>query len=956
MSFGTLKGTLTGNGASVTASNALAGSVVVNTGDLIFAVFGQQTALTASAASDNLGNTYTAQNAGTLSGVSGRAFYARVTVPGTLTSVTVAASASTNDYAGFVAVIEGPFVAAPIDANPANTTGDITSPYACPATGTLAQALEVVIAWSASDGSATWSATSPNLLAGQAINATTIKVVVGYQAVNSTTTVSPAFTGTAPTGNVLGTASFKEDLSPPPPLGEQLGNSPMRGWNFPPARPQTWITPPITAAANELPARAVEFGFLPGGRQPQTFFSLGPPPPAVLVANIVETGLAADAVSQTSISTEVPVTISEWGFFPRPKPAPQFWTAQPPPPAVLSANLAEAASAAETVSETTASAATITETAAAADTLASTAIAGATISEAATAADTVSETTTSAAILAEAAAAADALSVAAAASVSLAEATSASDAVSGFVGVIVAEPAAAADTLSQATTAAASLSEAAAAADTLNASTAAGVGPERPVSITEWGFRPRLDPFTSEFITGGIAETTAQLPVFLVEPAAAFDTCDATVIRIATRAPYYARRWTPQYPLGFITGGIPAAVAAFSANLSEAASASDTVSQATSATANLTETGTATDLITAAVGAFAVTIAEPAAAADTLSEATTAATTLSESASAADALSETTTAAASLSEAGLASEQVAVASFAAAIVETAAGADTVSVATSATANLGEAVAATDLISANALFAATISEAAAASETVDGFTSTATFTADLSEAASATDFCSAQIITVSAEVWGHSNWPFGTGSPHRHDYYRYRLEGLALRYRRLRKKQKKLSLRTRKAILALIDADAALSTLPPAASVAWHWLAAVPKDAERAGELLDRALVEAEDTPRAEVARAPGSPPLQVPAQRPGEPLAPFPRAEPLPEVFPAAKRKRERQAREAREEEERQLVLAAQIRQEEEALIEAIIEHERETVRVVLDELAKTLDELTKETGEDRGR
>ena len=214
MAFGGLKGTLTGNGNSITASNSIAGSVSVAVGDLVFAVLGQQTNLTATTASDNLGNTYTATNAGTDAGAAtGRAYYSRVTVAGTLTSVAIVASASTNDWAGFAAVIEGPFQASPLDKNIANGTADLTSPFTCPATGTLTQADEVIMCWMASDGSATWSATSPNLKAGQVANSTNIKVIIGYQAVSSTSTVSPEFTGTNPTVDVLGTSTFMKDLT-----------------------------------------------------------------------------------------------------------------------------------------------------------------------------------------------------------------------------------------------------------------------------------------------------------------------------------------------------------------------------------------------------------------------------------------------------------------------------------------------------------------------------------------------------------------------------------------------------------------------------------------------------------------------------------------------------------------------------------------------------------------------
>lgn len=213
MAFGDLLGTLTGNGGSVGSTNALSGSVSVAVGDLVFVCFGQQSSLTASGVTDNLGNTYTAQNTGNDTGSStGRAFYSRVTAAGTLTTCTVAATSSSLDYAGLVAVIAGPFLSSPVDKNPANVTADATSPFTCPSTGTLGQENEVVIAWGTctSGTNATWAATSPNTLAGQTNNSTNIKAVIGYQTVGATGSVTPEFTaGSNPGDACLGTVSFK---------------------------------------------------------------------------------------------------------------------------------------------------------------------------------------------------------------------------------------------------------------------------------------------------------------------------------------------------------------------------------------------------------------------------------------------------------------------------------------------------------------------------------------------------------------------------------------------------------------------------------------------------------------------------------------------------------------------------------------------------------------------------
>ncbi len=216
MAFGALRGTLSGAANSITNPFSATGSVAVVRGDLIFAVLGEQTSVTVTAVTDNLGNTYTATQVGTDAGTStGRAFYSRVTVPGTLTSVDAAATGSADNVAFFVAVIEGPVIASPLDANPTNITSDTTSPFTCPATGTLAQANEIVMSWAVATGSTVWAATSPNLLAGQLATQAVLHTVVGYQAVTATTTVSPEFTaGSNPTDAVLGTASFKRDDTP----------------------------------------------------------------------------------------------------------------------------------------------------------------------------------------------------------------------------------------------------------------------------------------------------------------------------------------------------------------------------------------------------------------------------------------------------------------------------------------------------------------------------------------------------------------------------------------------------------------------------------------------------------------------------------------------------------------------------------------------------------------------
>src|SRR5215211_5595091 len=105
MAFGDLKGTLVVNANSITNPIAAAGSVAVNIGDLVYAVFAEQLTVTVTTVSDNLGNTYTATAAGTDAGTStGRAYWSRVTVAGTLTSVSAVATASGNNVAAIAGV------------------------------------------------------------------------------------------------------------------------------------------------------------------------------------------------------------------------------------------------------------------------------------------------------------------------------------------------------------------------------------------------------------------------------------------------------------------------------------------------------------------------------------------------------------------------------------------------------------------------------------------------------------------------------------------------------------------------------------------------------------------------------------------------------------------------------------------------------------------------------------
>jgi hypothetical protein len=219
MAFGDLipnsaAGAINANTQAVNAISINGGTgVTVALGDLIVLVGAQQTTNTFTGGSDNLGNTYTAQNAGTISGnTGGRFFYSVVTVAGTLTTVNMLAGAVSNARAVAAAAFSGPFAASPVDISPANTSGDLTSPFTCTATGTLSQASELVIGWSANNINATWAAGTGFTLTTQATRSNAHSAVC-HLAVSSTATQTPSFTGTNPASNILGTITFKADTA-----------------------------------------------------------------------------------------------------------------------------------------------------------------------------------------------------------------------------------------------------------------------------------------------------------------------------------------------------------------------------------------------------------------------------------------------------------------------------------------------------------------------------------------------------------------------------------------------------------------------------------------------------------------------------------------------------------------------------------------------------------------------
>lgn len=219
MAFGSLLGSLFVTGVTTTNPTVAAGTVAVSIGNLIVAVCGEQTDSTANGCTDNLGNSYTQQNGGSNPGssVSGKTYYSRATVAGSLTAVNVSSNATSANRRTIVAgVWEGAFLIPPIDANTANKTSDTTSPFSCTATPTLLQSDELIVNWCVTSGSNSISATSPNLLVLSKGTNNPV-VALGYQVVSDTTPVTAEFTaGANPPQCILGTMSFKRAPNPQP--------------------------------------------------------------------------------------------------------------------------------------------------------------------------------------------------------------------------------------------------------------------------------------------------------------------------------------------------------------------------------------------------------------------------------------------------------------------------------------------------------------------------------------------------------------------------------------------------------------------------------------------------------------------------------------------------------------------------------------------------------------------
>ena len=168
MAFGGVKGTLSGNALSITNPMNATGSVSVAVGDLLICVVGERTLITTTGVTDNLGHTYTAQDAG-IDGGNGTAiaFWKIATSAGTLTTQSAACTASADDCGIVGAVYEGPYAASPLDKSPAGVSDSLT-PWLGPATGVLSQADELALFYFGTGNGATGCVCSAGTVDAQA--------------------------------------------------------------------------------------------------------------------------------------------------------------------------------------------------------------------------------------------------------------------------------------------------------------------------------------------------------------------------------------------------------------------------------------------------------------------------------------------------------------------------------------------------------------------------------------------------------------------------------------------------------------------------------------------------------------------------------------------------------------------------------------------------------------------
>jgi hypothetical protein len=209
-----LGGTMARNqGTVINPFTSIVYQATVQVGDLVYVLVTERSDLTVTGITDNIGNTYTPVNSGSDIGtITGRAFYSIVTNPGTIFTVSAAMTPSNNDCIMMAQAFQGPFAA--IDANPANVGTDITSPYDGPASGTLAQADELLVAWATRTDSTAINGVSPLVNLSQVSTGSAMRTRLSMLRTSSTTSFAPQFTSASdPIALLSGTTTFSPPVS-----------------------------------------------------------------------------------------------------------------------------------------------------------------------------------------------------------------------------------------------------------------------------------------------------------------------------------------------------------------------------------------------------------------------------------------------------------------------------------------------------------------------------------------------------------------------------------------------------------------------------------------------------------------------------------------------------------------------------------------------------------------------
>jgi hypothetical protein len=209
--FGDLIGAASNQALSVTNPFSPSTAQTISAGDLVFVAYAEVTGTTATGCTDNLGNTYSALTSGSTTSV----YYTVATTGGACTPA-IATTASARDASIVVGCYKGPFDGTPLDKNPAVTASDNAEPYTAPATGTLAQADELIVGYflAFNNGEASYDTPSPSARGDAMVaigTANTTSGALTSKVVAATTTLTfelSGGTGTRP--HTCGVATFKK--------------------------------------------------------------------------------------------------------------------------------------------------------------------------------------------------------------------------------------------------------------------------------------------------------------------------------------------------------------------------------------------------------------------------------------------------------------------------------------------------------------------------------------------------------------------------------------------------------------------------------------------------------------------------------------------------------------------------------------------------------------------------